>query len=557
MSTLAEEFLNDFSEGINDLDELNTKPISSTTTTTTSTSSSTTSSKHKQTGSNKKHKKNDDNNVVKEEEEEEGEEEEGDEDEEGDVNFKQQEDEDAEQVGDIDDLMLSDETIDKTQKELILKSKNARIESIAKLSKSERLTNLLSRVEQQLKEVLPSKENKSAQGTRELELIVECNAIVHDIQYEIYLIHKFVKEIYSNKFPELESSVQNPLDYISVVKRIGKESDLTNVQLTDLLPKSTIMVLLVTMSSTSGRQLSDDEMNRVYDACDMALSLDENKRLVLSYLESRMTFIAPNLSVLLGSSIASKLIGIAGNIQKLAVIPAGNLQTLGADKKSLAGFSGVSYRKFQSGLISQCDIIKKAPPHLQIKALRVLTGKVSIAARVDSVQETSLYGETGRQYRDEMLAKIEKWQEPPPPKKDKPLPAPVDRPKKKRGGAKARRLKERFRTTDLRKAQNRMAFNVEEKTIGDTGVGLGMIGGESGKIRLMAQDRGILKKKKQAEQKTYGGNLTSVSGLQTVVVTPNQGFKLQTAQTERDFMPNNKKEKYFGSDSLKRKHDQT
>eukprot|EP01133_Synstelium_polycarpum_P005739 gene5739-6641_t len=266
-----------------------------------------------------------------------------------------------------------------------------------------------------------------------------------------------------------------------------------------------------------------------------------------------MSFIAPNLSVLLGSSIAARLIGIAGNINALAVIPAGNLQTFGADKKSLAGFSGMTNRKFQSGLIAQCDIVNKAPPDLKKNAIRVLTGKVSIAARVDSLQETSLYGECGRQFRDEIEAKIEKWQEAKPVKQTKALAAPDDRPRAKRGGRKARKVKELYRMTDLRKAQNRMSFGVEEKTIGDGEVGMGMIGGATGKLRMMAQDRGILKKRKNDHKDSSGtttsmssGSLT-MSGLQSVMITPATGLQLAMGQNDRA-SDGTKKKRYFGGD---------
>ncbi|KAN0019507.1 hypothetical protein ACTFIU_002721 [Dictyostelium citrinum] len=513
-SSLSNDFINDF--GGDDNDNGNT-----TTTTTTTSSTSTTT--------------NNANNIIKDGDD-------GDDD--GDT-----------LMGDQDDLMLSDEMIEKKQIELINKHKDAPIELIAKLNSSNKLTSLLTRVKDQMMKSLPEKGVKTSQDSEEHKLIVECNQMAQEIQHEIYLIHKFVRERYSKKFPELESSVQNPLDYINCVKRIKNENDLINVQLNDLLPKSTIMVLLVTLSSTAGKNLTEEELKRVIDACDMGLELDLHKKNILHYLESRMTYIAPNLSVLMGSSIASKLIGIAGSIQKLANIPAGHLQTLGADKKALAGFSGMSNRKFQMGLISQCDIVKKAPPFLQVKALRTLTGRVSIAARVDAQQDSSFYGETGRQYRDEILAKIEKWQEPPPQKQDKALPAPDEGKRTKRGGQKARLYKQRYGITDLQKAKNRMSFGVEEKTIGESGIGLGMIGGESGKVRLVAQERGILKKKK-LEQKTYGGSMTSTStsGLASVAITPVQGLQLSVTQNIRE--QDNKTEKYFSSFKNKRKLEQ-
>lgn len=66
--------------------------------------------------------------------------------------------------------------------------------------------------------------------------------------------------------------------------------------------------------------------------------------------------------------------------------------------------------------------------------------------------------------RDEIMRKIEKWQEPPPAKIAKPLPRPDEHEgKKRRGGRRLRKMKERYGLTDMRKAANRMHFNVAEE----------------------------------------------------------------------------------------------
>jgi U4/U6 small nuclear ribonucleoprotein PRP31 len=44
---------------------------------------------------------------------------------------------------------------------------------------------------------------------------------------------------------------------------------------------------------------------------------------------------------------------------------------------------------------------------------------------------------------EEIRKKIEKWQEPPPAKLPKPLPVPDSEPKKKRGGRRLQKMKER------------------------------------------------------------------------------------------------------------------
>lgn len=55
--------------------------------------------------------------------------------------------------------------------------------------------------------------------------------------------------------------------------------------------------------------LNDNELFEVREACDMAVDLNKLKMKVYEYVESRMTFIAPNLSVIVGASTAAKIMG--------------------------------------------------------------------------------------------------------------------------------------------------------------------------------------------------------------------------------------------------------
>lgn len=63
-------------------------------------------------------------------------------------------------------------------------------------------------------------------------------------------------------------------------------------------------------NKTNFRQLlTDDELSEVIEACEMAIELNANKLRIYEFVESRMTFIAPNLSVIIGASTAAKLMG--------------------------------------------------------------------------------------------------------------------------------------------------------------------------------------------------------------------------------------------------------
>ena len=102
--------------------------------------------------------------------------------------------------------------------------------------------------------------------------------------------------------------------------------DLTMVNLDDVLPQATIMVVSVTASTTSGQPLSSDILQKVLDAASIALQLDEDKSLILQLVQQKMHKIAPNLSTAVGTEVATRLMGVAGGLINLSKMPACNVQ---------------------------------------------------------------------------------------------------------------------------------------------------------------------------------------------------------------------------------------
>lgn len=158
--------------------------------------------------------------------------------------------------------------------------------------------------------------------------------------------------------------------------------DLTDIPLNDVLPAATVMVVVVSATTTPGAPLSPDDLQRVLSACDLALQLDESRSRLLFFIESRMGFIAPNLSAVLGTTIAAKLVGAAGGLATLARTPANTIMGMGAKKRTLAGFSSRG-QMLHMGYIFNAEVIQKTPPALRIRGMRLVSGKCALLARID------------------------------------------------------------------------------------------------------------------------------------------------------------------------------
>ncbi|XP_048762205.2 U4/U6 small nuclear ribonucleoprotein Prp31-like [Ostrea edulis] len=435
------------------------------------------------------------------------------------------------------------------------------VKHIAKLRDGPDLARIMTEVKKYAGQPRRQKVAGPVEADPEYQLIVEANNITVEIDNEINVIHKFTRDHYSKRFPELESLVPTPLEYIRTVQELGNnilENSKSNEVLQEILTPATIMVVSVTSSTTQGTELSPEELDVVNEACKMAVDLVDCKAKIFEYVESRMSFIAPNMSIIVGASIAAKLMGIAGGLTNLSKMPACNVQILGSQKRTLSGFSTAAILP-HTGHVFYSDIVQKTPPDLRKKASRLVAAKCTIAARVDSFHE-SVGGAIGDSLRAEIEQKLDKLQEPPPVKTVKPLPAPIEQSRKKRGGRRARKMKERLGLTEVRKAANRMNFGeIEEDAYqDDLGFTLGALGkSQSGKIRgpvvdskTKARISKTLQAKVQKQNNVWGGSTTvkrQIAGTaSSVAFTPLQGLEIVNPQAaERKVQAANAK--YFSS----------
>ncbi|KAF9954558.1 U4/U6-U5 snRNP complex subunit prp31 [Mortierella alpina] len=390
----------------------------------------------------------------------------------------------------------------------------------------------------------------------EYQLIVKANALTVAIDNEILVVHKFIRDHYEPKFPELETLVANPMDYARTVKRIANQEDITKVDLHDILPSATVMVVVVTGTTTEGRPLTDQEWKACEDACNLALELEKAKTTITEYVESRLTFIAPNVSAIIGTATAAKLMGQAGGLTALSKIPACNILLLGKNKMMNSALSAASQVR-NVGYIYNSPLVMAMPMEVRRKAQRTIAAKLALAARMDRLHSRP-DGSFGREAREDVEKKVEKLLEPPPQKNVKALPAPLEAPKKRRGGRRARKEKELYAVSEMQKLKNRVEFGVEEQEVMGYGTteGLGMLGQNgagsgTGRIRAAQQNnrnRGKISNRNAARLAQYGSSngLATAGTASSISFTPVHSIELvdPTAAAARVKAAN---EKYFGS----------
>ena len=251
------------------------------------------------------------------------------------------------------------------------------------------------------------------------QLVVQSNKYLTSLADELTKSHAELASAYKPKFSELEELVPNSFQYKNAIRCIWNETDPTKVsdELNQILSSNQVITITVAASTTSGRPLTEEELEKLDQAATYMEELMEVQSELILFVESSMESLAPSICALIGPSTAAQMLGMAGGLHELTKIPSCNLQVLGQVKHtstSRAGLSGASIRQ-HAGILSDCELVQKCPKQLHRKALKAVAAKLALAARFDFVNVDTgrpRSASAGLKFRQELNEKFEKLQEP-------------------------------------------------------------------------------------------------------------------------------------------------
>ena len=185
------------------------------------------------------------------------------------------------------------------------------VRSVARLTGTKTFREVLQKVAEYSKE---SATDISSAESPEYKLIVQANNMAVEIDNEVlvvqkvswlsyyfnysgvradcYAVKQFVRDNYAIRFPELETLVDNPYDYIKAAKAIGNPPELEDIAntLKGILPAAQVMVVTVEATTTRGKQMSAAEWKAVEDACEMSFELEDARKKVSITMTSGIDF---------------------------------------------------------------------------------------------------------------------------------------------------------------------------------------------------------------------------------------------------------------------------
>jgi len=256
----------------------------------------------------------------------------------------------------------------------------------------------------------------SAAARRDLSAVQAVRAM-DDLDKTLNLLAGRVREWYGLHFPEMDRIVERHDTYARLVSKLGNRRNFTQDALvSEGLPKETGELLAKAASRSMGANIDDSDLGILQAFCGLMLDLYKFREKTETYVDESLKQVAPNMTAIIGASLSARLMSIAGSLENLAKMPASTVQVLGAEKALFRSLK-TGARPPKHGVIFQHTAIHQSPRWQRGKIARTLSGKLSIAARVDAFSG-EFVGDKLRASVDRKISEIkERYKTAPKPKK--------------------------------------------------------------------------------------------------------------------------------------------
>ena len=243
-------------------------------------------------------------------------------------------------------------------------------------------------------------------------MIIQSIALLDQMDKDLNTFAMRVREWYSWHFPELKQHVKDNYMFARCAAYIQDKSSLFGegaedkaTKLTEITGDADTTAAVVNAAKTSmGMDCSPIDMVNIINFTQRMVKLAEYRKQLSVYLQDKMNIVAPNLSTLIGDTVAARLISKAGSLTSLAKAPASTVQILGAEKALFRALKTKGNTP-KYGLIYHSTFIGRAEAKNKGRISRYLANKCAIASRIDSFSDepNNVFGVKLREQVEERL----------------------------------------------------------------------------------------------------------------------------------------------------------
>lgn len=211
---------------------------------------------------------------------------------------------------------------------------------------------------------------RKAYSSRDMHVVQAVDAIDEMTEQANVLVER-LREWYALHFPEFVDSTQRNEEVAALVSQ-----HVTREAIVAANPQHRV-------DDSMGGPLPPQEQAAVRALARTASTLYATRAELEKYLDEAMVEIAPNVAQLLQPVLAARMLKQAGGLRRLATMPAGTIQTLGAEK-ALFRHIKEGKRPPKHGFLMQHPLVHRAPRYHRGALARSLAAKVALAARADA-----------------------------------------------------------------------------------------------------------------------------------------------------------------------------
>jgi nucleolar protein 56 len=215
------------------------------------------------------------------------------------------------------------------------------------------------------------------------KLIVQVVSALNDLERILNTIMERLREWYGLHYPELD--VKDHGKFASLIVEYGNRENFRDFE------------------KSMGMELREEDIKVLQMYAKQFTELYELRNKMDKYLEKIVKEEMVNVDALLGSSLAARMLALAGSLERLAKMPSSSIQLLGAEKSLFKFLKGKEKsRPPRFGILYLHPDISTNKRELQGKIARLLSSKLTIAARTDFYTKKDVSKELLESYKKKL-----------------------------------------------------------------------------------------------------------------------------------------------------------
>jgi nucleolar protein 56 len=220
---------------------------------------------------------------------------------------------------------------------------------------------------------------KKAFASKDMMLIQAIRGL-DDLDSAKNLLCTRLREWFSFNFPELR--LENDESMCAIIAEFGAKEEIEQSKLAAIIGADKARYISEKARASFGAPLDESDREALKALAKQAKALFEERRKLEAYIQKEASEYLKNLSHLTDAILATRLVAMAGGLERLARLPASVIQVMGAEK-ALFKHLRKGTKPPKHGVIFQSAYVRGAPAHTRGKIARALAAKLAIAAKAD------------------------------------------------------------------------------------------------------------------------------------------------------------------------------